>query len=361
MAKVLFRMDAGVHIGLGHLQRSLALATALKALSVDSVFLGNDDGPSREYAARHGFQMDSLKGVNSWTPEDAQATVESARRGGCGAVVVDYHEAGSRYLAQLRDAGLYVVARDDLASYTFPCQMVVNGNADAPQLPYRSSTGDTVFLLGPGYMVMRDEFLDPPERVLHPRVRNVLVILGGADGYGLMPRILDLLDRLPGDFAVTAVVGPFFEDLDGIQAAAERATRTVTLVHSPSSVSELMLEADLAISAGGQTLYELACTGCPTVAVQTASNQEGQMRAMAGAGIILEAGDANRGDVESVLRVSLVTLLSDGNERARMAAMGQRLVDGRGALRVASEIASGMGRHGSLTEDVSNASVPPRS
>ena len=344
MTRVLFRMDAGAQIGLGHLQRSLALAKSLKALDVESTFLGNDDVPSREHVTRHGFPMESLTGIDSWKSEDSEATVETAARGECGAVVVDYHEAGSWYLARLRDAGLFVIARDDLASYTFPCQMVVNGNADAARLPYRSSTGDTLFLLGPRYMVIRDEFLDPPVRVAPCQVRNVLVMLGGADGQCLMPRILGLLDRIAGDFAVTAVVGPFFKDVDAIRKVAGTATRQITLVHSPASVLDLMLEADLAISAAGQTLYELACTGCPTIAIKTACNQDGQMRVMVEEGIILDAGDADRDDVISALESLFPRLISDVDRRRQMASAGQRLVDGRGSVRVAQEIVSAWAR-----------------
>lgn len=35
----------------------------------------------------------------------------------------------------------------------------------------------------------------------------------------------------------------------------------------------LMLESDVAISAGGQTLYELASVGLPTIAIQVVDNQ----------------------------------------------------------------------------------------
>ena len=92
--------------------------------------------------------MESLAAAKSWTEADTEATLKAASIHGCDAVVVDYHEAGTTYLASLRDGGLYVIARDDLALYSFPCQMVFNGNADATRLPYCSSSGDTSFLLG---------------------------------------------------------------------------------------------------------------------------------------------------------------------------------------------------------------------
>lgn len=357
--RVLFRADAGPRLGLGHLQRSLALGEALKSLGAESIFLGQDDPAGREYTARHGFHMQPLGDIPTWTPEDAETTIKAAAQNRCKAVVVDYHAAGTSYLALLRDAGLYVVARDDLASYSIPCQMLLNGNADAPGLPYRSSTEDTVFLLGPRYMVLRDQFLDPPTRTASPEVRNLLVMLGGANGPGLMHPILELLLKLPGNFTITAVVGPFFQGADEIRGLAATAGDRVRVLYSPHSVRDLMLEADLAVTAAGQTLYELACAGCPAVAIETASNQNGHLRVLAEAGVVVEAGDACRDDLTAILRDLLPPLMSDRDRRQRMAAAGQRMVDGRGAGRVAEAILAALGATARETKESRDAKAIP--
>jgi UDP-2,4-diacetamido-2,4,6-trideoxy-beta-L-altropyranose hydrolase len=323
---------------MGHLERSLALATALRRRNIESVFLTNEDSRCRERVQRFGFSASALSRVESWTPEDLKLTLKLALQCSCDAVLMDSHEVTADYLAQLRGAGLFVAARDDLALYPFPCQIVFNGNADASQLPYRSSSGDTAFLLGPRYMVLKEEYWSVPPRAVQAKVENILVTVGGADQHNLVPRLLAALDSLPGDFEVTAVIGPFFQNVASIKAAARDASRPVKLVHQPDSIHNLMLEADLAVSAGGQTLYELASIGCPTVAIKVASNQDGQMRALAKAGCIRHAGDAARDKVVTAVAQALVSLLPDTDARAAMVEASQKLVDGRGALRVADEI-----------------------
>ena len=349
MTTVLFRLDAGPHLGLGHLQRSLALATALKMAGAESIFLINNDAPSHEKARQDGYRVISLAAVESWTAADGRSTLEAAAFHGCDAVVVDYHEAGTAYLASLRDAGLYVIARDDQALYPFPCHRVFNGNADAKRLSYCSSSGDTSFLLGTRYMVIKQEFWKLPRRSSSAEVRNVLVILGGMDQYDLMPKILNLLDSVNGDFTVTAVAGPYFHNIDAIQAAAKNATRTINVISSPGTVDRLMLEADLAISAAGQTLYELAATGCPTIAVAVAANQKGHLEALAEIGIVLDAGDATGNtDIMTKIRKALGSSLLDSDARYAMAAAGQRLVDGQGAQRVAQTVLAEITRQSGL-------------
>jgi UDP-2,4-diacetamido-2,4,6-trideoxy-beta-L-altropyranose hydrolase len=339
-SKVLFRMDAGPHIGLGHLQRCLSLAIALKEVGVPSLFLANENESSRQRAEKFGFPIATFTEPESWDAENAETTIKVALQDGCNIVLVDSHEVRADYLAQIRAAGIYVIARDDLAEYSFPCQMVVNGNADACELSYSSSSGDTLFLRGPKYAVLGQEYWEAPERVVPKEVANVLVIVGGSDPFNLVPTILSLLDRSPGEFTVTAVIGPYFQNVAEVEAVAERIGRSVKLARSPETVHDLMIEADLAISAGGQALYELARVGCPTVAIRLADNQGGQLKAMAHSGCLLPAGDAEQGDVTADVTDAFGCLLSSAEQRASMAVLGQELIDGTGALRLAREISA---------------------
>ncbi len=96
-----------------------------------------------------------------------------------------------------------------------------------------------------------------------------------------------------------------------------------------------MMEADLAISAGGQTLYELACVGCPTVAVQTADNQNGQLCVFEESGFLRIVGCGEASTTVEGIAETVGDLLANPQVLARMSLVGQRLIDGQGALRVA--------------------------
>lgn len=337
-ARILFRVEASPQIGLGHLQRSLSLAQALTKCGAESVFLLNEDDRGRNRVQKAGIKVETLSGAGSWTEGDVENTLELGHRNGSNMVVVDSHEVGADYLAQLRSAGLFVATRDDLARYPFPCQLVFNGNADACQLDYRSSSGDTIFLLGPEYVVLRQELWEPLPRKLADDVKKVLVTLGGSDPLNLMPGILNMLEDLPGDFSVTAVIGPFFQNAEEVKLTASSCKRMINLDHSPDSLTNLVSQADLAVSAGGQTMYELASTGCPAVAISVASNQQGQLSSLAETGSVTWVGDAEKDDVIPDLKKSLGSLLPDAEARTAMANVGQKLVDGGGALRVARKL-----------------------
>lgn len=344
MAKILIRVNADARIGLGHLQRSLSLASALKAIDTECLFFTQPDEHCAKRVSESGFQQFDLPSVDSWSDEDVNVTLAAAKSHGCRAVLVDSHDLGAEYLAKL-SIDQYVIARDDLALFPFPCQMVFNGNADAPELPYVSTTGNTEFLLGTEYSVLGESYQKtPPLVAINKSVGNILVVLGGTDPFGLMPRILEELAEISvnssNQFTVTAVIGPYFQNVREIEFTAQQIGSQITLVHSPNSVHSLMVDADLAVSAAGQALYELAATGCPTVAIQIASNQAGQMKVMGKAKTIKSAGNAEAVDVIPAMSAAVSALNSNINERESLVQAGRRLIDGQGAKRIALAIQS---------------------
>lgn len=338
MTAVLFRVDAGPVVGLGHLQRCLSLASALQRHGMASVFFTNDQAPARARIRRRGFESAVIETDKSWTREDLEETIGLARRWRCWAVVVDSDYEGADYLARLREAGFFVCAIEDTIPHSFPCQLVVNGDAHGRRLRYVSSSGDTTFLLGPEYSILRPEFWSVPQRAVREAPQNVLVTLGGDDPHRLMPGLLRVIDQMPREVSVTIAIGPFFSHAEEVEKIAARLTRSIRLVRAPESVRDLMMEADLAVSAGGQTLYELARVGTPAIAIRTAANQDGQVAVFEELGFIRAAGRAEDPRLFAAIGDALRVLLPDHRMRAAMSSAGQRVVDGQGALRVAATL-----------------------
>ena len=101
---------------------------------------------------------------------------------------------------------------------------------------------------------------------------------------------------------------------------------------------DLMLACDVAITGGGQTTYELAATGTPGLAIRLADNQTGNLRGLSAHGAIRWVGDATDGDLKNKLLDALQDLAENREKRTEMNRAGRRLVDGRGAKRVAQAI-----------------------
>lgn len=339
MPTVLCRVDAGGIRGLGHLQRCLALSQALKQQQVPVVFLAPalTEVQRRIDCEECEFVPFTVAATEAGGQADVVLTLAVARAKDCHVVVVDSYDIDDTYLATLRSAGHVVVAIDDLVRHPFSAHIVVNGGAGADEQPYRSVTGDTRFFLGPRYALLDSAFWNARTRAVAPHVGRVLVAVGGGDPHRSLPRILDVLDSVSASFDIVAVQGPFAPVELG---ETRQYSHRVEFVHAPHHLHDVIVGVDLAVSAAGQTLYELAATGTPTVAVQVFDNQEANLQHLAAAGAVRCGGCVTDADFDVRLLFALNDVVENHVERVRMSDRGQRLVDGRGAIRVAEAVAA---------------------
>lgn len=329
--RVLLAPDARRRAGLGHLQRCLALAAALRKEGMACTFATAASPEAVERIRAAGFPFLTLSG--------------EAPGGGPGPwlqpawddVVVDGYAWRSEDIAAVQRVGARVVHIDDLAAFATRAEVVVNPGVGASPAAYDATASR--LLLGPTYALLRDEYWALPRRTYRPSVEQALLVMGGADGAGLLPKLLPALTYgLPGT-EVVAVCGPAATSRPAV-AEAVAGTPRCRLVDAPGSLRDLLLEADLVVTAAGQTLHEAAATGTPAVAVQVAANQAAHLAGFARAGVVEPVVAGPESFVDDVAAAAR-RLAGDRRARERMGGAGRSLVDGRGALRVAAVLAEG--------------------
>jgi UDP-2,4-diacetamido-2,4,6-trideoxy-beta-L-altropyranose hydrolase len=316
MTAVLFLTEGGAGVGLGHLRRCLALAGALADHGIRCKFAVAGGNEAETFVARAGFDV---TGVSSFEDLDTIGRVTSSSR----AVVIDSYRASE---VAFRASRAPVVCLDDLANRTLPVVVVVNAAVNATASMYSSLT-DARLLLGPQHALLRREFAQPVARVTKPRVDRVLVTFGGGDAGAVVRAVVGWLPNAFPAAAIDVVAGPFAGDAD-VGAA--------NVLRDPD-MRAAMLDADLAVSAGGQTLFELAATALPAITVTIAANQRDNVSGFAAAGTIRSAGEADDANLERQF-IDAARAVADPAEREEMSRRGRLLVDGRGASRVADEI-----------------------
>ena len=99
-------------------------------------------------------------------------------------------------------------------------------------------------------------------------------------------------------------------------------------------MENIILGSDIAISAGGQTLYELARLGKPVIAVKIADNQMNNIKGLKRAGAIEYAGNWN--EVNILFKIEkCIEELKDRAKRAIMSHRAASSIDGGGSLKIA--------------------------
>jgi len=209
-----------------------------------------------------------------------------------GKVIIDSYEADLCVYETIGancSVALYI---DDYMRLEYPKGIVVNPSLHGGKMPYRKKSGVQYFG-GTNYVIVRPEFQNVP-RINRNNDRNrILITMGGSDILNLTPLILDSLSKEVPSIQKYVVIGPGFVDTNEIEKAADANTK---LYHSltASQMRGLMLQVDVAITAAGQTIYELMSCGVPMIPVKVAANQKWNVMGLLEHGITcLDAFETN--------------------------------------------------------------------
>jgi UDP-2,4-diacetamido-2,4,6-trideoxy-beta-L-altropyranose hydrolase len=102
-------------------------------------------------------------------------------------------------------------------------------------------------------------------------------------------------------------------------------------------MAALLTQADLVVGAAGSSAYERCCLGKPTILLQTAENQSGNIAALVRAGAARTLGKFG-GVSTGAAREVIIETLKDLGSLDRMAVKAASLVDANGVLRVVDAI-----------------------
>lgn len=239
-------------------------------------------------------------------------------------IVVNKLNSPPEYIRSLKACAGTVVTIDDAGDGGQHADLRINPLYYAPAA-----------LNDPQYITLRREFqvVHCRAKVIHNEPRELLITQGGSDTHGFTPHIIRALESMKIRPHCTVVIGPAFKHEAELRSATETSSLDLTVARNARNMAELMWKADLAITAGGLTMFELACVGTPAVVVcaepfevETASRLE-----KAGAVVNLGFGsDLNGMEIAK----SVDALASEAPTRTRMSERGRQLVDGRGCERI---------------------------
>jgi UDP-2,4-diacetamido-2,4,6-trideoxy-beta-L-altropyranose hydrolase len=341
---LLVRADANERIGAGHVMRCLALAQAWQDVGGTAHFASGSIAPALEERLRVEGMGTSRLDAEPGSAADAAQTITLAREMEVAWVVVDGYQFDAPHQRALKEAGFRLLFLDDYGHAThYYADLVLNQNIHAHPSLYARREPVTTLLLGTRYALLRREFQPWRgwQRKIPPVARKVLVTLGGADPKKITLKVIQALGLVKVSSLETVVVvggsNPHYEEL---QAAARHSSFTIRLKHNVANMASLMARADVAVSAGGSTCWELAFMGLPSLVLALADNQDAIAEGLDSAGVVRSL---DRKEDVTVLELCnyLVNLIQGKAVRAKMCGLGQQLVDGLGGHRVALELISG--------------------
>lgn len=253
-------------------------------------------------------------------------------------LIVDHYALGEQWEAAARSFATNIMVIDDLADRRHDCDVLLDQNfyADMQQRYDHLLSPACKKLLGPGYALLRREFLALQSQI-QPReaaVRRVLVFFGGVDADNYTAHAIAALARAARpEVQVDVVIGAGHPARTAIVASCQEHGYHCHV--QTSRMAELMVTADLAIGAGGTATWERCCVGLPALTVCVADNQRRLVDDAACAGFIYAPRITLGPGLEDALLHHYVALLDNPGLRSFLSRRSLEIVDGRGAVRVA--------------------------
>lgn len=360
--RIVFRADASVQIGTGHVMRCLTLADELTRQGHECRFVCREhEGHLGDLITSKSYGLTLLPSCSDneldtkdsrsdnyarWLgvpwQEDARQTLDAVTPWQPDWLVVDHYALDAEWERALANAVGSIMVIDDLANRPHECALLLDQNLGRVDSDYDGLLPEECHrLIGPAYALLRSEFANLRDQSLkrrqHPELKRILIFLGGVDRTNVTGQVLDALaeSALPVSTELDIIMGAAAPYLEEIRLKATELPFKATVSVNVTDMAERMCLADLSIGAVGSTSWERCCLGLPAILMVLAENQKSAAEALnrSGAVIITESGVGVRTELEKLMS-------SDSNENrlTRMIQLGSDMVQGDGCARVVNEL-----------------------
>ena len=331
------RVDMNPIIATGHLMRCLAIAEKAVEMGESVTFISADGYPT-ELVHSKGFELIVLG--TDWQNMDSELEQmkELIEKNAIKTLLIDSYQVTERYLNELNSrTKVYYI--DDLNTIRHYVTGVINYACYAVDMKYNDPTAK--LYLGCSYAPLRGMFRNCGKREITEKPQRVLVMSGGTDPCDMLRRMLAAFhEKLPDRYSeIIFICGRYYSAQKQLEALAESYgdsfAKRIRILSAVENMREYLERADIVVSAGGTTMYEVCATGVPTISFSLADNQLQNVAWLDEHKIVPCAGDARNDGVEYKV-MELLKNYDDADVLQGYSDRMQALVDGNGTERLVS-------------------------
>jgi len=267
---VIFRVDSSSKIGTGHVMRCLVLAEKLRNRNCNVIFIcKNSKGNINDIIIDKGFKLFILE-QNNWQHEEIKNYIIKEKIK-IDWLIVDSYDLDFEFEYQMCQYIKKIMVIDDLANRRHFCNVLLDQNLSDNTDRYDSLIPQSCKkFLGLEYLLLRDEFKNIPKKIRNDSIKNILVSFGGSDNTNETTKALEGLGPLQNT-NVNVIVGNSNINKYTIKYLCHKYN--YNYFEQINNMAELINKADIAIGAGGISLWERCYLGCPSLVTILADNQ----------------------------------------------------------------------------------------
>jgi len=321
--------EGGKTFGFGHITRCLSISTIFKQHGFDIHFIVNGD------RSISSVLNDTKHTIFDWSNKKEKLLEILSKS---SLVLIDSIEITNEQILEIQSLKKDTIFIDDekrrnILDYGF----VVDWTVLSDEKEYFTPKKENItYLLGSKYTPLREEFKTAKQNVIGEDIKSIMVTFGGADVRDLTPKILkNLADNFP-NIQKNIIIGSGFTNIKKIESFKDANTNLIFNAET-STMINLMQNSDLAIASGGQTLYELARIGTPTIAILLVENAKDDTLGWQRVGSVINIGWYNDEKLLANLNDAIVSL-REKNARLQMQNKAKKYINPNGALTLVNTI-----------------------
>ncbi|WP_425806404.1 UDP-2,4-diacetamido-2,4,6-trideoxy-beta-L-altropyranose hydrolase [Desulfitobacterium sp. Sab5] len=332
------RVDVNETIATGHFMRCLSIAQGIRNSNIDVLFISADSRTSKlaEYYQFQAIQLNTI-----W--DDMISEVDILTKIICkyriNKLVVDSYYVTEEYFRKLSEY-VKLIYIDDINKFNYPVDVLINYNAYFNLFNYSQTYKETntKLILGPKYAPLRNEFRGINYKA-NEIVQNILITTGGADTYEVAVHLAKAIikdDRL-SQINIHIIAGRYSKITEKVDL---KLYSNIRIHKNVKNMSDLMKQCDIAVAAGGSTLYELCACGVPSVSFIFADNQAFGAKAFDDMNLIPFSGDVRNGMDKCLEKIisNIQYYITNYEIRKQKSRAMQLLVDGFGVDRIVKDV-----------------------
>ena len=331
---IYIRADMNEQIATGHIMRCLSIADALRGLGEPVRFILADE-QAVSILEQRGYDAIVLHTQWNCMEEELSVLSQVIRNEHIDKLLIDSYQVTQRYLAELSKlvTTFYI---DDLNLFEYPVDAVICYANYWKKFQYKINDKRTTYLLGRKYVPLKQAFWNCEAKIISEKANNLLILTGGSDPFNVTEQILDSIDTYQFQ-TIDVICGIYNTNYNKFVKKYEN-NKNIKFHQAVNNIEQYMKKADIAISAAGMPLYELCAIGTPAISFSFADNQLDNVRQFQEDGLIDYAGDARMDDIAGTINQYLTRYRNDFELRKEKSEKLQKVVDGKGAERIARAI-----------------------
>jgi len=329
LPKILFRTSGGTafgkELGMGHIYRSINLATHLKKSKL--FFLIEDYGSSKEVVSQRNFKQIFTLKKNISLHDDINQTIQFIKKYDIEILIIDKYDLKLKFVKELTKIVTTIVI-SDLKRIDFPANLVFNGFIGFKNKSILNKYGKKCFL-GPNYQILDSRF---SKKLKLKKKYDLLTTFGGFDEKNLSNMIIKKLSDSDYNFKVKLILGPAY-DPKKLKQIKKIKHLSLDVINQTNNLQKEIAQSKFVICSGGITTYELCNMETPFAIICQVKHQTLTAKEWEKKGIAINLGMPNT-QLNKKLKLCLASLIT----KSIKLKSNSKIVDGFGGKRVSDEI-----------------------